>query len=308
MRKLKFDLDIDPNALLCPNPTEFYSKAYLTEDIVDNYRTLPGIKYATKIANANFTNILSASTCEFQAGASALSAITIDVCAVSAMAEICRFDLEQSFVSEQMVKGSNGSFEVASFMNHYWGEMSKEIEQEIEQIRWKGNTTLTGGTVLALCDGYEKGLLGDALVNDVTLTAVTVNNVLAAMAAVYASLATNAPALINKTADLRFYVAANVAAAFRQAVAAGNTNAYLTKNLDLTYLDIKIVVAQGMTSSKMVLTLKDNMIYAFDAEGDGKALKAIDLSDTIAEPKLRTRANMKIGFKHINGAEIVYYN
>jgi len=254
MRKLKFDLDIDPNALLCPNPTEFYSKAYLTEDIVDNYRTLPGIKYATKIANANFTNILSASTCEFQAGASALSAITIDVCAVSAMAEICRFDLEQSFVSEQMVKGSNGSFEVASFMNHYWGEMSKEIEQEIEQIRWKGNTTLTGGTVLALCDGYEKGLLGDALVNDVTLTAVTVNNVLAAMAAVYASLATNAPALINKTADLRFYVAANVAAAFRQAVAAGNTNAYLTKNLDLTYLDIKI------------------------------------------------------GFKHINGAEIVYYN
>jgi hypothetical protein len=41
MRNLKFDLDVETNALLCPNPDEFYSKAYLTEDIADNYRTLP---------------------------------------------------------------------------------------------------------------------------------------------------------------------------------------------------------------------------------------------------------------------------
>ena len=30
IRNLKFDLDVDTNALLCPNPDEFYSKAYLT--------------------------------------------------------------------------------------------------------------------------------------------------------------------------------------------------------------------------------------------------------------------------------------
>jgi len=308
MRELKFALNVDSTALFCPNATEFYAKAYLVEDVADNFRTLPNIKYKTEIATTTFTNILSASTCTFTSGTNPLSTIPIDVCAVSAMAEICRFDLEQSFVSQQMVKGSNGSFEVASFMNFYWDIMAKEIEAEVEQIRWKGDTTSTGGTFIALCDGHEKKLLADATVNDVTLTAITANNVLAAMAAVYNSLATNAPALINRTADLRFYVAPNVAAAYRIAVAAGNTNAYLTKNLDLTYLDIKIVVAQGMTASKMVLTLKDNMIYAFDGEGDGKALKAIDLSDTVAEPKLRTRANMKIGFFHVNGAEIVYYN
>jgi hypothetical protein len=222
------------------------------------------------------------------------------------MAEICRFDLEQSFISAQMVKGSNGSFEVASFMNFYWGEMAKEIEQEVEQIRWIGDT-LSAGT-RGLCDGYEKKMLADAAVLDVTLTAVTSSNVLAAMAAVYAKMATSAPALINRTQDLRLYVSPNVAAAYRIAVAAGNTNSYLTKNLDLTYLDIKIVVAQGMTASKMVLTLKDNLIYAFDSEGDGKALKAIDLSDSVAEPKLRTRANLKIGFFIVNPAEIVYYN
>jgi hypothetical protein len=54
MRNLKFDLDVDTNALLCPNPDEFYSKAYLTEDIADNYRTLPGIKSATKLGKRDF--------------------------------------------------------------------------------------------------------------------------------------------------------------------------------------------------------------------------------------------------------------
>jgi len=58
----------------------------------------------------------------------------------------------------------------------------------------------------------------------------------------------------------------------------------------------------------MILTLKNNLIYAFDAEGDSKALKAVNLSDTVAEPYIRTRANLKVGFYHTNPSEIVVYN
>jgi hypothetical protein len=68
-----------------------------------------------------------------------LSAIEIDVCALSAMAQICQFDLEQSFVALQMTKGSNGDFTVASFMDFYWNEMAKQIGQDIELIRWQGD-------------------------------------------------------------------------------------------------------------------------------------------------------------------------
>lgn len=308
MRNLKFDLNVDSSALLCPNPIEFYSKAYITEDVVNNFRTLPGIKSKTKVATTSFSNLLKDSSCDFVAGDQTLSAIEVDVTPVSALAEICRFDIEASYLSQAMAQGSSASFEVQPFMNFYWGEMSKEISAEVEQIRWKGDTSLTGSTFLKLADGYEKQLLADSAVLDVTLTAITVSNVLTAMSAVYNKMATSAPALINRTADLRLYVAPNVAAAYRQAVAAGNTQAFVTKNLDLTYLDIKIVVAQGMSANKMVLTLKDNLIYAFDGEGDGKALKAINLEDTVAEPKLRTRANLKVGFKIVNPAEIVYYS
>jgi hypothetical protein len=315
MRELKFDLNIDSSALLNANPVEFYSKAYITEDIVNNFRTLPGIKSKTKIATTSFSNILKESTCDFVAGDQTLSAVEIDVCPLSALAEICRFDIEASFVSLSMAQGSGASFEVQPFMNFYWDQMAKEISSEIEVIRWQGNTAGTGAGYTAsnaykkLCDGYEKLLLADATVNDVAATAsITSTNVLGELAKVYNSLATNAPELINRTADLRFFVSANIAAAYRQAVAAGNTLSYVTKNLDFSFLDIKLVVAEGLSSNKMVLTLKDNLIYAFDGEGDGKALKAVNLEDSIAEPKLRTRANLKVGFFVVNGEEIVYYS
>lgn len=312
MRQLKFDLNVDSSALLNANPVEFYSKAYINEDIVDNFRTLPGIKSKTKIATTSFSNLLKESSCDFVAGSQTLSAIEVDVCPVSALAEVCRFDIEASYLSLSMAKGSGASFEVQPFMNFYWDQMAKEIAAEVEQIRWKGNTenaAYSGDSAyLSLCDGYEKQLLADSTVLDVAASAVTVNNVLAVMSAIYTKMATSAPQLINRTADLRFYVSPSIAAAYRQAVAAGNTQAYVTKNLDLTYLDIKIVVAEGMTSGRAVLTLKDNLIYSFDGEGDGKALKAVNLEDSVAEPKLRTRANLKIGFKHVNGNEIVFFN
>jgi len=315
MRELKFDLNIDSSALLNANPVEFFSKAYINEDIVNNFRTLPGIKSKTKIATTSFTNILKESSCEFVAGDQTLSAVEIDVCPVSALAEICRFDIEASYLSLSMAKGSGASFEVQPFMNFYWDQMAKEIAAEVEVIRWQGSagSTASGYTgsnsYKALCDGYEKLLLADTAVLDVAATAsITPTNVLGELAKVYNSLATNAPQLINRTADLRFFVSPNIAAAYRQAVAAGNTLSYVTKNLDFSFLDIKLVVAEGMSANKAVLTLKDNLIYAFDGEGDGKALKAVNLEDSVAEPKLRTRANLKVGFYIVNGAEIVYYS
>lgn len=303
-RKLKFDLDIETNALLCPNPNEFYSRAYITEDVVDNYRTLPGIKSATKLASVTFDDLLKASTCNFSAPTDSLDAVDIDVCALSAMAQICQFDIEQSFLSLQMAQGSNGDFTVASFMNYYWNEMSLKIQEEVELIRWQGDTA-SEDDVLALCNGYLKGLLADATVIDVNNTTVTVTNVLAEMTKVAVAL----PARVQRRkSELRFFVSSNVATAYEIAAASGNTQTYITTPLALTFLGIKLVVAEGLPNDHMVLTRKENLIYAFDAEGDAKALKAVNLSDTVAEPYLRTRANLKVGFKHVNGAEIVLYS
>jgi hypothetical protein len=305
-RKLRFDLDIDASALLQANSEAFYSRAYLNEEVVDNYRTLPGVKYKTKISTVTFGQVLQAENCGWNASTDDLSSVEIDVSGLSAMAEICQFSLEQSFVSLQMTKGSNGDFTVASFMDFYWNEMAKTIAENIEKLRWLGDTTSLV-PALALCDGYVKSLLADSAVIDIASpVAITPSNVLAKLALVYAAIPA---AVIANQEDLRIYVSTPVATAYRAAVAAANTQANLTQALEFTYLGIKMVMCPGMgTTSKIVATLKGNLIYSFDAEGDGKALRAINLADTVAEPVIRTRANMKVGFTHVNGAEIVFYN
>lgn len=302
-RKLKFDLTVNANALLCPNPEEFYSQAYINQVTADNFRVLPGIKTATKLATSTRTDLLAAATCAFSATPETLDAIDINVCSLSVMSEICQFDLEQSFLSAQMAQGSNGNWEVASYMNFYWSDMAAQVQQEVENLRWKGDTAGATGTYLDECDGYEKKLAADAAVIDVakpvTLDETTVIGYLT-------DVFTAAPAKVHAQGDAQFYVARDVANYYRIATASANTLAYITKDLDLTFLGHKMVVADGMSAGKVVFTLKDNLIYAFDAEGDQTALKAVDMRETTAEPYLRTRANLKVGFEIVNGDEIVY--
>ena len=310
MRKLKFDLQVDPTALLAANPEAFYSQAYLSEDTADNYRSLPGVKYKTKLATVTFGDILQASSCAFNAPGDDLNAKEIDVCALSAMAQICQFDLEQSFLSLQMSKGSNGDFSVASFMSFYWGEMANKINGDIELIRWQGDTGSLNHT-LALCDGYEKKLTAgltdpnDTVINGGTGTISNFATLETKLAAAFALL----PASIaTRTADLRLYMPTQLVNIYRLGVAQGNTQAYITQDLNLTFLGVKIVVCPGMSNNTFVWTLKDNLIYAFDAEGDSSDLRAVNLADTVAEPYIRTRANMKVGFEYVNGVDIVYYS
>ena len=304
-RNLKFDLDIETNALLCANPDEFYSKAYLSSpDIANNFRTLPGIKSKTKLANVTFGSLLQASTCNFNAPTDSLDAIDIDVCPLSAMAQLCQFDLEQSFLALQMSQGSNGDFTVASFMSYYWNEMANVIGQDLELLRWQGNDA-SEDPLLGLCTGYLFPMFYDADIIGLYDGAITTSNVLT----VLESVVNAAPNTISrKKADLRLYVSTNVANAYELKAAQGNTQTYVTLPLGLTFLGINVVVCEGMPDNTIVLTLRTNLIYAFDAEGDSKALRAVNLSDTVAEPYLRTRANLKAGFHYTNPSEIVLYN
>jgi hypothetical protein len=306
MRKLRFDLNIASNALLCPNPSEFYSKAYITEDVVNNYRAIPGVKSETKVANVLFDNVLQAANCNFAASPTTMSAVDVNVCPMSAMVEICRYDLESSFVALQMARGAAGSWDVPTFLNYYWDELSKDINEEINVIRWRGDTSFPSASgSISLCDGYQKLISGStATVKSATSGSVTSANVLTKLATMYTELPS---AVQSKPEDLRFYLSSNFATAYQIAAATNNTVTNVTTALPLSYLGVPVVVAAGASNNVGVLTSKNNLIYAFDGEGQEKALKAVNLEDTVAEPVLRTRAEIKIGFQIVNPAEIVYH-
>ena len=304
MRKLRFDLNNGTNAQLTPNAEAFYAQAYLgSSDIVDNFRTLPSVKFEVALGAVTFGDILQPSNCAFTAPTDTLSAKIMSVCALSAMAQICQFELEQSFVSLQMAQGSNGDFSVANFMNFYWSEMANSINGSIESLRWQGDAALPSGP-LSLCDGYEVQLAADVAVIPYAMTPTpTFAQLLTDLEAAFALVPAN---IASRTADLRIYLPTQLVNIYRLGVASGNTNAYITQDLSLTYLGIKIVLCPGMSNDHLVITLKDNLIYLFDAESDPSDLRAVNLSDTVAEPYLRTRANMKVGFNYVNPTDIVF--
>jgi hypothetical protein len=304
MKKLKYDLTVETNALLCPNPQEFYAKAYITPMVANNFRTLPGIKTATKLANVLFDNILQEANCSFSATDSTLDAIDINVCPLSAMAQLCQFDLEQSFVSLQMSQGSNGAWDVASFMSYYWEQMASKIGEEIELIRWNGDTDSLD-TTLALCDGHLKRLTADSDVVKVHGTVSTVNNVIAEMTKLIAGLPN---VLKGRRSDLRIYASSNIVQNYLIATAQGNNIAFVTEALTLKFIGIEIVECAGLPTNTMVCALKNDLIYAFDGEGDYNDLRAVNLRDTVAEPVIRTRTDLKLGFYHTNPTQIVLYS
>ena len=310
-KKMNFDLTIATNALLCPNPSEWYAKAYITQEIADNFRVIPGVKASTKVSTATFPSVLKAETCDFTASVNALSATTVSVCPIQAQVQICKKDLESSYVSMEMAKGS-ANWSVAGFMMNYWDNLSGEIQSEIASIMWVGNTAGTGTTYSGdnayrtLCDGFEKLLGADAAVVDVTLTASTVANVIDNITALLAG----APAavLATRKSDLRIYVASDVFTKFQIAASKGNTISYVTELLGANFAGIRIVECPGMSTGKMVLSRVSNLVYALDGESDSTDLKAIDLTETTGQPLLRTAVYLKVGFAILNPSEIVFFN
>ena len=163
------------------------------------------------------------------------------------MTEICRYDIEQSFLVESMAKGAGASFEVQPFMNFYWDQMAKEISQEIEIIRWQGDTAGSGAgytgsnAYKTTCDGYFKLLAADSAVIDIAATAsITSTNVLGEMAKVYNAMAAAHPEILERPDLVRWHISPDIAAAFRMAVAAGNTLSFVTENLNFSYLSVPL--------------------------------------------------------------------
>lgn len=309
-KQFNFDLTVATNALNCPNPSEWYDKAYLAAVDPKHFHIVPGVKESTKVSTATFPSVLQALDCTFAATNSALSATTVSVCPLKVNVSVCKKDLESSFVVNEMRTGSQ-NYSVEAFMAYYWDTLQKEVGSEIQEIMWKGDTAGTGATYTgvnayrALCDGFEKQLAADANVVDVTLSSVTTSNVISILGTVIAA----APAAVKaKGANGKFYVASNVALAFRIASALGNTAAFITGEMPLSFAGYEVIECPGLSDNKIVFTRPENLVYAFDGSEDFSNLVAIDQLKTAGIPNILTVALLAIGFKILNPSEIVYFN
>ena len=301
-KKYKFDLTVDASALLQANPIEFYARLYGMESAAGNFRVLPGVKNKTKIANVVFAQLIQAADCEFTPTNSTVSAIEIDVCPLSVQTSVCQYQLEQSWLADQMAKGSNSDFTVASFMAYFWEQMSSKAHEELAKIMWQGDTD-SEDAILEKCDGWLKRLCGLDVIRAAQDT-VTASNVIVEMGTV---LEAATDEMLTAGASMQFKVSPNVATAYRIATASTNTINNVTVGLGLTFLDIPIVVEYGLPANTIILTDPNNFVYALDAEGDIDSLQIVDFSKTTLDRTIGARADFKVGFYITNPEQIVFY-
>lgn len=305
MKKYKFDLTVDATALLQANPTEFYAKLYGMESAAGNFRVLPGIKNKTKIANVLFAQLIQDAGCDFTPTNSTVSALEIDVCALSVQTSVCQYQLEQSWLADQMAKGSNSDFTVASFMSYFWAQMASKAHEELAVIMWQGDSTLNAISepIKSKCDGWLKRLCGLSPIR-VAANTVTASTVIADLGDVV-SAATDEMQV--NAAGLKLMVSPNVATAYRIATASANTINYTTAALNLQFLDIPIVVHYGLPANTIIYSDPNNFIYALDAEGDVDNLQIVDFSKTTLAREIGARADFKVGFYVTNSEQIVLF-
>jgi hypothetical protein len=203
-----------------------------------------------------------------------------------------------------MAKGSNSSFEVASFMTYFWEQMANKAHEEFAKLAWQGDTDGATSTYLDLCDGWLKRLCGLSPIR-ATQTNITSSNVIAEMGEMLTLLP--AEVYTSNSSNLQFKVSANIAAAYRIATASTNTTANVTQSLALTYLDIPIVVEYGLPNDTMLLGDKNNFLFVTDLEGDIDSLEIVDFSKTTLDRRIGARADYKCGFYIVNSEQIVAY-
>lgn len=308
-KKLLFELDVNVNAAHVVNPNEFYNKALLSVPSTSLFRPFLNVNSKMKIGSLEFQDVIQEADCNFTATDADLSAKAMEPCKLAIGVELCQYDLQNSFVAEYMKNGNaidfaNTSGLTPEFMSHYNERLGAKLVDNLERLTWKGDTDGATGTYLDLCDGLETQLLADADVVGITGASVTTVNVLAELTKIYNAI----PVELNKE-DVTIGVSSNIASAYRIVVSQGNTLSYITKNLDFSFLDVKMVELKGASANTAVATYFDrNLIFMTDLVSPASELITIDMKGTTGDRKIRTISDFTFGVNYVNPAEIVFYN
>jgi hypothetical protein len=313
MKKYLFELDVDLSAAHVVNPQEFFSKALLGERSTKYFRQFINVNSKTKIGSLEFDDVIAEAGCNFVATDANLSAKLMEPCKLALGVELCQFDLQNSFVAEYMGKSNTIDFANTSgltpeFLAHYYERLGAKLNDNLEKLTFQGSTGALGATgagYLAFCDGLQVQLAADNAVIDITATSsvITPANVIGEMQKVYNAI----PAEIAGDDDLIWLVSNDMYHNFVQAVAAQSNELYLNRVPGSNYIDVEIVRAKGLSSKKMILTKRSNLIFLTDLVSPASELITINLKGTTGDRKIRTISDFTFGVNYVNPSEIIYY-
>lgn len=142
---------------------------------------MDGVKGKMKMYTGEIGDAWQLYTCPFTpAGAASLAESFIEPAAIKVNQENCYDVFWNTFLVDQTEISLRGGIP-QTFADWYFGKLRKKMSQEYQEIFWKGDTGYTGTSKVYLkaVDGIEKKLGTIPSGNQLTISAITVGNVIA---------------------------------------------------------------------------------------------------------------------------------
>jgi hypothetical protein len=300
----------DLTAYVDENKMALIKKAVLGGRTLRYINVQPDIKSSATINIINSDLVAQAGACGWdEDGTTILSQQLLSVCPLKVNESICLDTLEQYYTQKMMRPGSYN--ENIPFEEIFSSEKADKINALIDDLIWKGNTSVTGQT--GLCDGFItlasvtfSGSVVDG--NPSNYTAITSSNVIAIVDSMSSVIPTN----ILGMDDLHLFCGYDLYRTYALALRNANLFHYTgaeNQGEDFSQMipgtNIRIVAVRGLNgTNKMFLSSASNLYFGTDLLSDSEEFQIFYSADF---DEVRFRAKWKQGVQFAFPDYVVYF-
>jgi hypothetical protein len=295
----------------------YIAAALLSARTLDNklVTIMPNVKYKSVIQKLEVSGIVQDASCDFTtSGSVSISEQVLTPKELQVNLLLCKQEFVDSWEALQL--GFSAFDEIPKNFNDYLiSYVGGKVAEATEQAIWQG-TSINGsfpGFQSALSASIAAGggtaVLAAKSGSTIISGSVTSANVLDIMNSVVNTI----PDTVYGKEDLLIYVPTNVAKAYQQALAGGAIGANGWNNQlnvgekPFNFNGIEIVLAPGMSASKIVAAQKSNLFFGTGLLSDYNEVKVLDMANIDGSQNYRIVMRYTAGTQFGIGQDIVYY-
>ena len=266
----------------------------------------PNVKTKETLTRIELDGLVADATCAFSAtGSATWTERSIEPKSLQVNLELCKTPFRSTFEAGSMGASAHDNLP-KKFSDFIIGNASAKIAEATELAIWGG---VAGAGSF---DGFSTLLSADAAhtgAKKITGEAVTPLNVVDSLGDVVDAI----PEKILQNDGLYIYVANNVFRAYKRYLGStgggqgvdtrGNNQDIKVEQFD----GIKVIAVNGLSSNKMIATVKENLFFATGLLSDQNEVKTIDMADIDGSQNVRFIARYTAAVNYAITEEIVSF-
>ena len=270
----------------------------------------PNIKFKEVLKRLEIDGIVADASCDFaDTSTVTLTERIIQPKELQVNLELCKTPFISDWEAVSMGFSAHDNLP-KTFSDYFIGQLSAKIAAKTEVDIWSG--TAGAGSF----DGFSTLLAADAAhtgAKKITGEAITAANVVAELGSVIDAI----PEQLLQDEGLFVYVANNVYRNYKRSLGGFQANGQgangvnglgNNQDIDVQMFDgIKIVPVNGLSSNKMIASVKDNLYFGTGLLSDYNEVKVIDMADIDGSKNVRFIARYTAAVQYAVVEDIVSY-